>query len=248
MEEYDTIDLRESGRNDIDRISLIWYFVYLVFTYSLLNPWSKVILQNLSGFQPVNKFPAIYGTRRFITAFTSTRHLSLSWANSIQFILPHPASWRSILSSPLRLGVPSGLFPASFPHQTLYTLLFSPYSLHVPPISVLDLNTLTVLCEEYRLLRFPLCSFLNSSYVLFSHRISRKPGNSVISWSDVPWRQYITWLSSSYSCTVLRFPAGAKIYSLLQVLRTGSETHPTSPFLCVNVNCTTATGCQHNSS
>jgi hypothetical protein len=26
---------------------------------------------------PVKKFPAIYGTRRFITAFTSARHLSL---------------------------------------------------------------------------------------------------------------------------------------------------------------------------
>jgi hypothetical protein len=29
--------------------------------------------------QSVKKFPAFYGTRRFITAFTSARHLSLFW-------------------------------------------------------------------------------------------------------------------------------------------------------------------------
>ena len=52
-------------------------------------------------FQLVKKSPAFYGTRRFITAFTSARHLSLSLANSIQSMPPHPTSWRSnlILSS-----------------------------------------------------------------------------------------------------------------------------------------------------
>jgi len=33
----------------------------------------------------------------FITAFTSVRHFSLSWASSIQSIPPHPTFWRSIL-------------------------------------------------------------------------------------------------------------------------------------------------------
>jgi hypothetical protein len=44
----------------------------------LLTPWSRVLLQNLTGFQLVKKFPAFDGTRRFITAFTSARHLSLT--------------------------------------------------------------------------------------------------------------------------------------------------------------------------
>ena len=49
----------------------------------------------------------------FITAFTSTRQLSLPWASSIQSIPPHPTSSRYILilSFHLRLDLPSGLFP-----------------------------------------------------------------------------------------------------------------------------------------
>jgi hypothetical protein len=36
------------------------------------------VLEKLTGLQLVKKFPAFYGTRRFITAFTSDRHVSLS--------------------------------------------------------------------------------------------------------------------------------------------------------------------------
>ena len=63
----------------------------------LLTPWSRVLLEKLTGLQLVKKFPAFYGTRKFITAFTSARHLSLSGASSIQSIPLHPTSWRSIL-------------------------------------------------------------------------------------------------------------------------------------------------------
>jgi hypothetical protein len=40
----------------------------------LFIPWSRVLLEKLGGFQLVKKFPAFYGTRRFITNFTSARH------------------------------------------------------------------------------------------------------------------------------------------------------------------------------
>ena len=53
------------------------YLLTYLFTY-LLTPWSRVLLEKLTGLQLVKKFPAYYGTRRFITAFTSARHLSLS--------------------------------------------------------------------------------------------------------------------------------------------------------------------------
>ena len=71
---------------------------------------------------------AFHRTQSFISAFTSVRHLTLSWASPIQSIYPHPTSWRSvlILSTHLRLGLPSGPFPSGFPTKTLYTLLSSP--------------------------------------------------------------------------------------------------------------------------
>jgi hypothetical protein len=45
---------------------------------NLLTPYSRVLLEKLTGYPLVNKFPAFYGTRRLITAFTNARHLSLS--------------------------------------------------------------------------------------------------------------------------------------------------------------------------
>ena len=63
----------------------------------LLTPWSRVLLEKLTGSQLVQKFPAFYGTQRFIIAFTSACHLSLSWARWIQSMPPHPTSWRFIL-------------------------------------------------------------------------------------------------------------------------------------------------------
>ena len=44
----------------------------------LLTPWSRALFEKLAGSHLVQKFPAFYGTRRFITAFTNARHLSLS--------------------------------------------------------------------------------------------------------------------------------------------------------------------------
>ena len=37
----------------------------------------------------MKKFPTFHGSRMFITAFTSARHLSLSWASSIRSIKSH---------------------------------------------------------------------------------------------------------------------------------------------------------------
>ena len=95
----------------------------------LLTPWCRVLPEQLTGLQLVKKFPAFHGTRMFITALTSVRHVSLPWASPIQSIYPHPTSWRSIqiLSIHLRLGLPSGLFLYGFLTKTLYT----PVSSHV---------------------------------------------------------------------------------------------------------------------
>jgi len=58
-------------------------FIYSTILYLgpltyLLTKSSRVLLGKLTGLQLVKKFPTFYGTRRFIIAFTSARHLSLS--------------------------------------------------------------------------------------------------------------------------------------------------------------------------
>jgi len=44
---------------------------------ALLTPCSTVLLEKLTGFQLVKKFPTFYGAQRFITTFTSACHLAL---------------------------------------------------------------------------------------------------------------------------------------------------------------------------
>jgi len=72
------------GLNCTDMLAclLIYLLIYL------FTARSRVFPQKLAGCQLV-KFPTFYGIRRFITAFTSARHLSLSSARLIQY-MPHP--------------------------------------------------------------------------------------------------------------------------------------------------------------
>ena len=93
---------------------------HYLLTY-LLTPWSRVLLEKLTGSAASQKIPRIFGTWRFLTILTSARQMSLSWSNSIQFPQPSPTSWRSILifSSHLRLGLTNGLFPSGFPTRTI---------------------------------------------------------------------------------------------------------------------------------
>jgi hypothetical protein len=55
-----------------------------------LTVWCRLLLEKLTGLQVIKKFTTFYGTGRFITALTSVRHLSLSWASPIQSTYSHP--------------------------------------------------------------------------------------------------------------------------------------------------------------
>jgi hypothetical protein len=63
---------------------------YTIQSISCTTPWRRVLPEKRTRPQLVKKFPAFYGTRRFITAFITARHLSLSWATAIQSMPPNP--------------------------------------------------------------------------------------------------------------------------------------------------------------
>ena len=126
-------------------------FMLLIY---LLTPRCRALHEQLTSLQLVKKFPAFHGNRRFITALTSVRHMSLSRASSNQSIYPHPTSWRSmlILSTHLLLGLPSGLFPSGFLTKTLYTSLTSPIRATCPShLILLDFITRTIYYIHTRL-------------------------------------------------------------------------------------------------
>jgi len=101
----------------------IMHTLYQLLTY-LLTPWGTVLVEKLTGSAASQEIPRFFGTPGFITVLTSARHLSLSWAYSIQSPQPPPTSWRSILilSSHLCLGLHNGLLPPGFPTSTTITI------------------------------------------------------------------------------------------------------------------------------
>ena len=116
----------------------------------LLTACCKVLLEKRTGLQLVKKFPCVSRNPKV--------HYSIHNRPPPVSILGQPnpvhkpTSHRSILilSTHVRLGLPSGLFLSGFPTKTLYTPSPHPYAPHAQPISffsILDMQSL-ILCRQ----------------------------------------------------------------------------------------------------
>ena len=132
--------------------------VILVCTFSLLTPWSRVLLEKLAS----QEIPHILWNPRFITTFTSAHHLSLSWPRSFQS-MPSPIP---LPEYPYKCYLPIyvRVFKAgSFPQVSPPKPLLSPVRVTCPAkLILLDLISQIIFDEEYRSLRPSWCSFLHS--------------------------------------------------------------------------------------
>jgi hypothetical protein len=114
------------------RVSDGFYFT------ELLTPWSRVLLEKLTGYKLVKKFPTFYGNQTFTTAFTTVRTNPYPEPEQSS---PCPQSHFPKIHFNIILPSTPGSFKWSlslrFPHENTGCIsLLPPHVLHAPPISL----------------------------------------------------------------------------------------------------------------
>jgi hypothetical protein len=144
--------------------------------------------------QLVKKFLTFYGTWRFITAFTTARHLSISWAIWIQSMSrSHFSKIHFNIILHLRLSRPSGLLPLTFPTKALYAFLVSPIRTTCPAhLRLLDLTTRII-----HLLIFPYLFYIIIYNLVFHASVNVSAALVYKSTSFFSLRLYILMLATN---------------------------------------------------
>jgi hypothetical protein len=140
------------------RIDCRWHYWTFVLIY-LLPPASLWAWDRLSLLQ--EWVPEIF------LGLMGSRRVSLKRARPIQSTSPHPTSPRSILilSTHLRLGLPSGLFLSGVLTNNVYAFVFFPIRATCPShLALLDMVILIILGEKYKSRSSLLCNILQSPH------------------------------------------------------------------------------------
>jgi hypothetical protein len=130
------------------------YFSYAKYMYKAQVFTDRVFSENITLTQLVKKFPACYGTRRFV--YRLHKSPSLVRILSQMHATSHPIVLRSllILSSHLGLGLLSCLFHSSFRSKSVYAFLLSPMRAKCPVhLILLHLNHPNYICWPVKVMK-----------------------------------------------------------------------------------------------
>ena len=147
-------------------------------THSILTPWSRVLLEKLTGFQPVKKFPTVHGNRKFIIAFTGARHLPYPQSRpevSVHNSQQNHFLWRGVVDTspnpqargPPLVGCPRLLIQYIRSYPPYWSPFLHPQPEDAPCRGDRD-PLITALLVYYRLKVGNTCSSYSVGLVLFS--------------------------------------------------------------------------------
>ena len=122
----------------------------MLLTYLLTYCLEQSPSWEANRFAAIEEFPCILLNLNIHYLIQSARHLSLSWASSIQAMPPHPLT-----------DDPKWSLSFRFSHQTPVYVSPPLHTRHTPlPSHFFDFNTRTIFGEECKSLSSTLCSFL----------------------------------------------------------------------------------------